>query len=86
MVHCITVLPAPFKPDGFWLTRCHTGGAADTETFVHNFCYLPAVFLHNPVDSRTLRTNPDAFPASCAFFGIDENLNHNCNSKHIYKQ
>ena len=78
------VLPATLQPDCSWLARCYAGGAPDTETFIHNFCHLRAVFLYNPVNPRTLGTNPDTFSASSAFFVINEYLNHN--SKHIYKQ
>lgn len=77
-------LPTALQPYSLRLACHHAVGTTNTETLIHNFDYLLAVFLNNPVNSRAFGAYPDAFPAPCAFFFIDEYIDHNCNIPSTY--
>jgi hypothetical protein len=76
--------PVLYNPYRSWFAGSYACGAADAETPFKDFCHPLAIFFYDPVNPGTLRTYPDTFPASSAFFRVNIYIYHNCNIQRSY--
>lgn len=77
-------LPVPHKPYRPWFAYRNASRTPDAEAPVQDFCHLPAIFLNYPVYPWAFWAHLHTFPASGAFFLVNENLDHNCKIQRSY--